>query len=83
MSAPGTKADHLQSGDRRLLVTLSGHSLDYGVQKVCVPKNSEAVEKLPPVSESLQSAENLYFHYCKRSSFCLSLYFGPRLDGPY
>ncbi len=34
MSAPGTKADHLQSGDRRRLVTLSGHSLDYGVQKV-------------------------------------------------
>ncbi len=25
MSAPGTKSDHLQSGDRRLLVTLSGH----------------------------------------------------------
>ena len=27
-------------------LTLSGHSLDYGVQKVCVPKTSEAVEKL-------------------------------------
>ncbi len=27
-------------------LTRSGHSLDYGVQKVCVPKTSEAVEKL-------------------------------------
>ena len=25
----------------RLLVTQSGHSLDYGVQKVCVPKTSD------------------------------------------
>ena len=25
----------------RLLVTRSGHSLDYGVQKVCVPKTSD------------------------------------------
>ncbi len=25
----------------RLLVTLSGHSLDYGVQKVCVPKTRD------------------------------------------
>ena len=28
MSAPGAIADHLQSGDRRLLVTRSGPSLD-------------------------------------------------------
>ncbi len=48
-----------------------------------IRKGTEAVEKLPPVSESLRCAENLYFHYYKRPSFCLSLYFGPRLDGPH
>ena len=34
MSGPGAIADHLQSGDRRPLVTLSRHSLDFSVQQV-------------------------------------------------
>ncbi len=48
-----------------------------------VRKSVEAVEKLPPVSESLRCAKNLYFHYYTSSSFFLSLYFGPRIDGSH
>ena len=42
-----------------------------------------AVEKVPPASESPRCAEILVFHYYKCPSFFLSLYFGPRPDGPH
>ncbi len=40
MSALPPKADIIEGGALRLLMTLCGHSLDYEVQKVCVQKTS-------------------------------------------
>ncbi len=58
MSAPGTKADHLQSGDRRWLVTQSGLNRRSGQLLSGTGSKKVVVDKVPDHAEHIDHEED-------------------------